>query len=59
MYDTNKYKDKCFEEGLNDIVGDYLGNYKQATSVNQQIMDSMATSKLPKIICPILAIWLK
>ena len=59
MYDTNQYKDKCIEEGLNDIVGDYLGNYKYATSLNQQIMDQVSTSKLPQIICPILIIWLK
>ena len=59
MYETNQYKDKCFEEGLNDIVGDYLGNYKPASSINQQIMDQMSTSKLPQIICPILEIWLK
>ena len=59
MYDTNQYKDKFIEEGLNDIVGDYLGNYKYATSLNQQIMDQVSTSKLPQIICPILIIWLK
>ena len=35
MYETNQYKDKCYEQGLNDIVGDYMANYKFATSVNQ------------------------
>lgn len=59
MYETNQYKDKCLDQGLNDIVGDYMGNYKFATSVNQQIMDNLATSKISSIICPILVIWLK
>ena len=59
MYETNQYKDKYLEEGLNDIVGDYKGNYKCATGINYQIMDAISTSKLVGIVCSLLSIWLK
>ena len=35
MYQQNNLKDKYLEEGVNDIVGDYLDNYEYASSVNE------------------------
>ena len=36
MYQENGFdkQDKYLEEGLNDVVGDYLGKYEFATEVN-------------------------
>ena len=35
MYDEHRLKDKYIDEGLNDIVGDYMCNYKFTSSLNQ------------------------
>ena len=34
MYDLNGLKDQFLEEGLNDIVGDYLGAYQFVSPLN-------------------------
>jgi hypothetical protein len=34
MYQENGLKDKFVDEGLNDMVGDYKGQYKFATDLN-------------------------
>lgn len=38
MYQENGLKDKFVDEGLNDMVGDYKGQYKFATDLNDQLM---------------------
>lgn len=56
MYEQNQLLNK---EGINDIVGDFLGNYQFATEINPQIIEKMAGSSLIKVICPLLIIWIK
>ena len=56
MYEQNQLQNK---DGINDIVGDFKGNYKFATSINNQIIEGIARSSLIKVICPLLIIWLK
>jgi hypothetical protein len=43
-YGQNQLKDKFVDEGVNDIVGDYLDNYKYATRVNEQLQINLAKS---------------
>jgi len=44
---------------MNDIVGDYLGNYQFSTDINQQLIENVARSQMPRIVCTLLSIWLK
>lgn len=46
------------DSDLNDIVGDYKGNYKYVTGINHQLCENMARSKIVKIITPLLSAWL-
>ena len=59
MYEQNSLKDKYVDEGVNDIVGDYLDNYSYASNVNGQIQQNIANSQMLLIICPLLVNWLK
>ena len=59
MYDLNGLKEMLVEEGLNDIVGDYLGAYQFVSSLNFQIIDNISRSKsIIKIIATLLDVWL-
>ena len=44
---------------MNDIVGDYLGNYKYKTRINELIIEMVSRSKIVKIVMTLLNSWVK
>lgn len=59
MYDQHGLKDKMAEKGVNDIVGDYMLNYRYATGLNDLIVENLARSQVVLIVTPLLAAWIK
>lgn len=59
MYEQNGLRDKFVEEGVNDIVGDYLGSYSFTTPVNAQLQANLARSSISEVVVPLLVNWLE
>ena len=43
---------------MNDLVGDYMGNYKFVSPLNMEIAKNLAKSEIVAIIIPLLQNWL-
>jgi len=52
-------RDKFPEQGLNDIIGDYKGNYRFASAINNLLIDNLAKSDIIQVVVPLLTNWLK
>jgi len=59
MYDQNNFKNKSVKSGLNDIIGDYLGNSSFSSVLNNSIIENLAQSSILDVVFPLFETWLK